>query len=141
MKVLVAVVGVGMLGVSCSAGGEDRTDRPPTTSSAAMEVSAGQLAKRIGCENQVREALGGFEGGEPAPVDNVHCNVGDAQMSVRTYGNEGEVLRALQAHDRACGFRLVGDRWMVVVNTLGTATALQQRIGGRVVTLSGCTPR
>ncbi len=142
MRALLVVLTIGALAVSCSSDerGRAATGQPPTSHLATERSDATELARQIDCQNQVREAVLGLESNEPPPTDNVHCNIGDASLSILTYAVEQDVLAALRATDQYCGFRLAGERWIIVVNTRRTAEDLQSRVGGRVVTLSGCTP-
>lgn len=112
-----------------------RRATPTSTSEAPAEVAA--LVERLGCEREGQEQLA-LEPDEPMPSEAVLCRSGEASLSLRTYTSAAEVDAALRAVDAYCGFRTVGSRWMVVVDTPESAVAVQSKLGGRVVELSGC---
>lgn len=58
---------------------------------------------------------------------------------MRRYESTAEVDAAIDADNGFCGYRTVGDLWIVVVDVPETAEAAQERIGGDVVELDGCS--
>ena len=101
--------------------------------------SAGQrLAVKLGCENQAWVMPAAEDA--PPPVETIDCNVGDAQLSVRTYDRPAAVQEAVKALNasRGCGYRALGETWIVAVNTPESAAAAAKKLGGRVVELDGC---
>lgn len=75
--------------------------------------------------------------GRTCPAEAIDCNVGEAQLSVRTYSSSREVDAALSG-PFCGGFRTVGDRWTIVVNTPQAAQRAQALLGGRVVITRVC---
>ena len=61
-------------------------------------------------------------------------------MSVQTYAGATELDAAVASLNASggCGFRAVGDTWLVAVNTTDSATLAAERLGGRFVELDGC---
>ena len=79
-----------------------------------------------------------LETGERPPLEAMECNSGERNLEIRTYATRAALDAALASIDRFCGYRTIGDRWMIVANAGDTAELARSRLGGQVVTLHGC---
>jgi hypothetical protein len=77
---------------------------------------------------------------EPRPAEARECYLAERAFEIRTYRTQADLDAAVKALSTYCGYRTVGERWMIEGNTLDAAELARSRVGGRVVTLAGCTP-
>jgi hypothetical protein len=139
-----------LLFVGCGDDDESASNQPPqdvssTTTSITNPESestvpsgkAASLAQQLECEDP-HQGVDDTPEGVPKPRQVVDCNLGDALVSIREYASKDEVTAVMESIKDDCGFRTVGEDWIVVVNSLETARAVQAKLGGETVTLAGC---
>ncbi len=138
LRLVAASVMLASLG-ACSSGDDDPSpalDTGPTTStSASSPPSADDLVAATGCDNETRRDV---DPGEPVePTSAVNCILGEAQIGIQTYATDGDRDAVMAYLDQFAGFRVIGEGWIIAVDTPEAAATVAERTDGEMVTLAG----
>lgn len=127
----------------CS-GGEESSPPPEATTSTIHDGSflpAAELLALLGRERGCREPWNEpafMNEGEPAALEALGC----PGLSVRTYRHEADVDAALHASEGFCGYRVVGERWIIAVDDPERGASLADRLRAEFWEPPGvCRPR
>lgn len=110
-------------------------DVPSPTSPATVPPELEDLAARLACD-QI-ELVEPVPTDGPVPLATVDCYSGDVMRSVAMYERHSDAKDALSA-TLGCGYRAVGERWIVSVNTRESAEEVVDVLGGDVRQLTDC---
>lgn len=137
LKVAVATIMLASV-VACSSGDDDPTpaaERGSTTSATSPPSSTDDLVAAIGCSDERSREV---DPGEPSePTSAIGCTLGEAQIGIQTYATEGDRDAVMAYLAQFAGSRVVGERWIIAVDTPEAAAAVSDLTGGENVTLAG----
>lgn len=130
-KVWLSIVRLGVACLTCTGLGVACVDNG--------EPEAAALIKGLDCADERRSET---DPAEPArPTNSWSCRIGDNQVSVSTYETASQRDEVMSYLDQFAGYRVVGQHWIVAVDTPEAAETVRSRVGGRVVELAGTRSR
>jgi hypothetical protein len=136
-KVAVVAITLASL-VACSSGADDRSpgaDAGSNSSRASSPSTAEDLVSAIGCSDERRREV---DPGEPSePTIAIDCTLGEAQIGIQTYATADDRDAVMAYLAQFAGFRVVGERWIIAVDTREAAATVSDLTGGENVTLEG----
>jgi hypothetical protein len=100
-----------------------------------MGAEAEGLADALACGQRTERAPDPAEPVQPAEA--LDCLIGEAAIGIQVYGASDEVAEVMSYLNQFAGFRVVGDRWIIAVNTPEAAAAVAAGTDGEVVELAG----
>jgi hypothetical protein len=99
--------------------------------------SAEPVLDALGCDRSVHVE----SPGEPVPPNSAReCVRGEDHLTVRTYDSLDDRDRALEYLHQYSGSRVVGDAWIIAVDTPEVAQMVADKTSGTVVELRGTAP-
>jgi hypothetical protein len=110
----------------------------PSPGGSPVALDAATIADKLGC---TEKTPGQKAAADPVgPVEAVDCKVGEVVYQIRTYRSNAEVDDVVEAAGVGTGYRNVGEKWLVAVDTEEGAKYVLEKVGGRIVDLRYTTP-
>ncbi len=114
---------------------ESTRDDPSTSTGASSPSSTDDLIEAIGCSNDIDREV---DPGEPVePTSAVNCALGESQIGIQIYATNDDRDAVMAYLHQFAGSRVVGQRWIIAVDTPEAAETVSELTGGEHVTLAG----
>lgn len=113
----------------------DPATEAPLSPAISDDPGVEALADALGCDNRTHRTP---DPGEPIqPLVAMDCLLGEGSVGIQTYESSGDRDQVIAYLHQFVGFRVVGDRWIIGVDTPEVAAEVADRTGGEIIELAG----
>jgi len=100
-----------------------------------MGPEAEALADALACGQRTERVPDPAEPVQPAEA--LDCLIGESAVGIQVYAASDEIAEVMSYLHQFAGFRVVGARWIIAVDTPEAAAEVAARTEGEVVELAG----